>query len=126
MTCTAPKALDLVAEVGATFIHRIIVTDTDGALINWTGAVGRLQVRTAYTGALVLELTQGAGLTFGTAGEIDIRIEATEDWSTSTSTPERTPVNYVWDLLVTLAGSTYRIAEGRFEVRAAVTTEAPA
>jgi hypothetical protein len=131
MASPSTKPLNLIAEVGATLIHRVTVSDSSGP-IDWTtpAATAKLQVRTELGGEIVVELTQAAGLTLGAAGEIDIRVEATEDWlPAGAPSPLTTATVYVYDLVVTQASpgldGTFRIVEGRVEVRPGVTAPPP-
>lgn len=115
---------DLVVDQGATFLHRFIVDGTPD--LTSPAATATLQVREAIGGTIVVESTEGSGLTLGTAGEVDWRVEASEPWTSdgSTLTFER---RYVYDLAVTLGGggNTIRVAEGHLSARPAVTQPPP-
>lgn len=123
MTCTSDKIVDLRAEVGATLRHRLIVSDENGALIDFSSSTAKLQVRDQVGGTVIVELTDGAGLTLSAAGEIDIRVEATEDWTNSP--PLTTPARWAYDLLVTTAGDTDRLVEGTVYVVPGITSPSP-
>lgn len=119
MATPSVKLANLVAEVGATLLAQVVSAGGE----DWTAppAAARMQVRIGPGGPLILTLTDGAGLTLGTAGEVDIRVEATEDW-TPAGAPALTVVAvYDYDVVVTQSGTVYRVAEGRIEVRPAVT-----
>jgi hypothetical protein len=122
----AATTLNLTAEVGATFQHRVRVNDGNGDPVDWTtpAATAKLQVLIGIGGAQILELTHAAGLTLGANGEIDIRVEAAEDW-TDGSGPLTALANYCYDLAVTQSGTTYRIVEGTFTAKPAVTAPPP-
>ncbi len=126
MASASAKQVDLVAEVGATFLHRFLVTDEAGTPIDWTApaSTAKMQIRTEPAGDIVVELAQSAGITLTAAGEIDLRIEATEIWTADATTLARV-ARYVHDLLVKQGGDTFRIADGVVEVRPGVTTPPP-
>jgi hypothetical protein len=120
--------LNLTAEVGATFLHRLRVLDGVGDPIDWTApaSTAKLQVRDAPNGNLIVEITHGAGLTLNSDGTIDIRIEASEDWVASGGSPLTQQAVYVYDLLVTQgATTTHRIVEGNFVAVPVITAPTP-
>lgn len=123
MSIESDKIVNLKAEVGATLRHRLIVSDENGALVDFSSSTAKLQVRDKVGGTVIVELTDSSGLTLGALGEIDIRVEATEDW---TSTPPLTsPARWVYDLLVTTTGDTDRLVEGVVDVVPGITSPSP-
>lgn len=105
-------------EQGATFRRRITLLDDDGAPINLSGYVVRMQVRNAKTNVQVIELTTENGR---------ITVNATEGrmlLDVGASVTAALPVGiYLYDLeLVASANSVMRLLEGKFQVTRNVTT----
>ena len=115
------QTINLTAEVGATYLFQVVSVP----VLDWTAGTATMQVRAMAGGTVVLELTEGAGLTLGATGEIDIRVEATEDWVVAGAPALITIAVYRYDLVAAVGGDTYRVAEGRVEVRPAITSPSP-
>jgi hypothetical protein len=103
-------------EQGATFRLQVTWNAAGGQPINLTGQTAHMQVRTAHDGALLLDLSSGAGLTLGgTAGTVDIVITAAQ---TSSLTVWRA----VYDLyIIPPAGDYTRLLEGPIVIDPTVT-----
>jgi hypothetical protein len=103
-------------EQGATFRLHVTWQAPNGSPIDLTGQTAHMQIRTAHDGALLLELTDTAGITLGgTAGTIDIVITATQ---TSSLTVWRA----VYDLyIIPVVGDRTRLLEGPVVVDPTVT-----
>jgi len=127
MTIGSDKIVNLKAEVGATLRHRLIVSDENGDPIDFSSSTAKLQVRDEVGGTVIVELTEAAtpvgSLTLSALGEIDIRVEATESWTSSP--PLTAPARWVYDLLVTTAGDTDRLVEGVVDVVPGITSPSP-
>lgn len=122
MACTSAIRVDLVAYVGATFSHRFAVKDPDGSDHDWTtpATTAKMQVRAAINGDVIVELTEGNGLTLDASGNIDVLIAASETWTTDGS-ELLAPAVYLYDLVTTQGGVVTRIVEGNMRAVPRVT-----
>lgn len=106
------------AEQGATLERTITYTDSANAIVNLTGYIGRMQIRSAVeSSSIILELTTANSriVMGGALGTISIYVDA----ATMSSIPAG---NYVYDLeIVSSGGKVTRLIEGRFVVKAEVT-----
>lgn len=69
---------DILIEQGATYRQKIVWKDSDGVAINLSTYSGRMQVRQLNTEAILLNLTEGSGITLGLDGSIEIYASATQ------------------------------------------------
>ena len=69
---------DILIEQGATYRQKIVWKDSDGVAINLSTYSGRMQVRQLNTEAVLLNLTEGSGITLGADGSIEIFASATQ------------------------------------------------
>ena len=100
MTAKADAVVNLLATVGVTFRHKLIVEDEAGTLVDFSSSTAKLQVRTEAgpNGVVIVELTNSSGLVLSAAGEIDITVPATEDWTDNP--PLLAPARWVYALVL--------------------------
>jgi hypothetical protein len=107
----------ITAEQGATFTRTIVYEDANGAPINLTGYIARMQVREDYstaTAVLTLTTENGRIALGGANGTIVLNIAA--------SAMELIPANsYVYDLELEYGAVVTRLVQGTFTVNAEVT-----
>lgn len=93
-----PKQYTPLISQGETFNRIISVVDRYAAPIDFTGYSAKLRIRNSATKLQLLELTNGAGLTFGGSGIIT--------WTMTSAQTATLPVGVssVYDLKVTSSG----------------------
>ena len=70
--------LDLIIEQGATFYRKIAMTDSDGVVVDLTGASASMQIRADYGGEIIADSTSNITLTITEAsGFIEVTIAPT-------------------------------------------------
>lgn len=73
-----PGTLDITASQGKTWTIAITVRDSAGTLINFTGYQAKWQIRAKPASNLILELTNGSGITLTSSGVITITASAAQ------------------------------------------------
>jgi hypothetical protein len=109
---------NIVADQGATFTRQLTWKDSAGSPVDLTAYTARMQLRTSVeaAGSAVLSLTTENNriVLGGTAGTIDLSVEASAMESVAAST-------YVYDLELVSGSVVTRLVQGTFELRAEVT-----
>lgn len=109
-----PANYQMVCPNNATFEFHAVWA-IDGTPVNMTGALAAMQVRPTYSSTVpLIDLDETSGITVTSAGVIDITIDET----VTASVP---PGNYVYDLVITISGTAYRLLQGKWQHLAGVT-----
>lgn len=113
---SAPGLLNLTFGQGTTWKLSMVYSDGDGVAIDLSDYTAELQARTTYgSSSVAVNLTNGSGITLGTAGSVSIVVDAV-----TTSSIEAT--QYVYDMEITSgSGEVTRLIEGTLVVTPEVT-----
>jgi len=106
---------DILIEQGATYQQEFVWKDSEGVPIDLTTYIGRMQVRQLKTEAILLNLTEGSGVTLGSDGSINIEVSAT-----NTSALPIVPARYDLELQ-SADGTVTRLLQGTVAISAEVT-----
>ncbi|MEN6621505.1 MAG: hypothetical protein ABFD50_08160 [Smithella sp.] len=112
MSCFPEKEVSFnCIEQGADWVQSLTLKDSNGDPINLTGATAKMQFRPTVNGDLVIDLSNGSGITLGGAlGTIDMEID-------NTVTDDLTAVSLVFDFFITWStGKTDRLFYGQVDV----------
>lgn len=104
-----PATYNITCPNNATF-ELYFVWAVDGVPVNNTGGICSLQVRPTYSAVTPLfDLEVGAGITLGGASGA---VTCTIDEAVTATVP---PGNYVYDLVLTISGTAYRLLQGKWQ-----------
>ncbi|MGI9143046.1 MAG: hypothetical protein ACR2IJ_07625 [Fluviibacter sp.] len=109
-----PANYQMVCPNNATFEFHAVWA-IDGTPVDMTGAQAAMQVRPTYSSSTVLiDLIEGSGIIVDGAGNIDITV----DEAVTAAVP---PGNYVYDLVITISDTAYRLLQGKWQHLSGVT-----
>lgn len=106
---------DILIEQGATYQQEFVWKDSAGTPVDLSTYSGRMQVRQLKTEAILLNLTEGSGVTLGSDGSINIFVSATV-----TSALPLVPARYDLELEDS-TGIVTRLLQGDVTISAEVT-----